>query len=81
MLKLNIVFINGNKSYIDITNKNIEKIFKEENKKYKEANIKIINCFEVGDFNTNISDILSEHSKILNTSGEREICEVFEGYA
>lgn len=79
--KLNIVFINGNKSYIDITNKNIEKIFKEENKKYKEANIKIINCFEVGDFNTNISDILSEHSKILNTSGEREICEVFEGYA
>ena len=79
--KLNIVFINGNKSYIDITNKNIEKIFKEENKKYKEVNIKIINCFEVGDFNTNISDILSEHSKILNTSGEREICEVFEGYA
>ena len=79
--KLNIVFINGNKSYIDITNKNIEKIFKEENKKYKEVNIKIINCFEVGDFNTNISNILSEHSKILNTSGEREICEVFEGYA
>ena len=79
--KLNIVFINGNKSYIDITNKNIEKILKEENKKYKEVNIKIINCFEVGDFNTNISNILSEHSKILNTSGEREICEVFEGYA
>ena len=79
--KLNIVFINGNKSYIDITNKNIEKILKEENKKYKEINIKIINCFEVGDFNTNISNILSEHSKILNTSGEREICEVFEGYA
>ena len=79
--KLNIVFINGNKSYIDITNKNIEKILKEGNKKYKEVNIKIINCFEVGDFNTNISNILSEHSKILNTSGEREICEVFEGYA
>ena len=79
--KLNIVFINGNKSYIDITNKNIEKILKEENKKYKEINIKIINCFEVGDFNTNISNILSEHSKILNTSGEKEICEVFEGYA
>lgn len=28
----------------------------------------------------NILDILSEHSKILNTSGEKAINEVFDGY-
>ena len=78
--KLNIIFINGNKSYMDITNKNVEKSLQENSKKYKEINIKIINCFEVGDFNTNIIDILSEHTKILNTSGEKAINDVFEGY-
>ena len=79
--KLNIIFINGKKSYMDMVNKNIDKLLSENSKKYKEINIKIINCFEVGDFNMNILDILSEHSKILNTSGEKEICDVFEGYA
>ena len=78
--KLNIIFINGNKSYMDITNKNVEKFLQENSKKYKQINIKIINCFEVGDFNTNIIDILSEHTKILNTSGEKAINDVFEGY-
>ena len=78
--KLNIIFITGNKNYMDITNKNIEKFLQENSKKYKEINIKIINCFEVGDFNTNIIDILSEHTKILNTSGEKAINDVFDGY-
>lgn len=78
--KLNIIFITGSKSYMDITNKNIEKFLKENSKKYKQINIKIVNCFEVGDFNTNIIDILSEHTKILNTSGEKAINDVFDGY-
>lgn len=78
--KLNIIFINGKKSYMDIVNKNIDKLLSDNSKKYKEINIKIINCFEVGDFNMNILDILSEHSKILNTSGEKAINEVFDGY-
>ncbi len=78
--KLNIIFINGKKSYMDMVNKNIDKLLSENSKKYKEINIKIINCFEVGDFNMNILDILSEHSKILNTSGEKAINEVFDGY-
>ena len=34
--KLNIIFINGNKSYMDITNKNVEKFLQENSKKYKE---------------------------------------------
>ena len=78
--KLNIIFINGKKSYMDMVNKNIDKLLSENSKKYKEINIKIINCFEVGDFNMNILNILSEHSKILNTSGEKAINEVFDGY-
>ncbi len=78
--KLNIIFINGKKNYIDIVNKNIEKFLAENSKKYKEINIKIINCFEVGDFNMNIIDILSEHTRILNTSGEKAINDVFDSY-
>ena len=86
---LNVVFINGNKNYVDIINKNIEKYLKDfrkqsekqSNKKDEKVNIKIINCFEVGDFNLNMQEILHSHDKILNTSGERKINEVFEGYA
>ena len=85
----NIIFINGNKNYVDIINKNIEKYLKDfrkqsekqSNKKDAKVNIKIINCFEVGDFNLNMQEILHSHDKILNTSGERKINEVFEGYA
>ena len=76
---LNVIFINGKKEYIDITNKNIEKILSEN--KYQNINIKIINCFEVSEFNINMQEILDSHDKILNTSGEKEICDVFEGYA
>ena len=36
--------------------------------------------FEVTEFNNNIVNILDGHDKILNTSGEREISEVFDGY-
>ena len=79
--KLNVVFINGSKNYIDLTNKNIEKFLKDNSKKYKEVNIKIINCFEVSEFNINMPEILHAHDKILNTSGEKEIQDVFEGYA
>lgn len=78
---LNVIFINGNKNYIDITNKNIEKFLNDNMNKYKEVSIKIIDCFEVSEFNVNMQEILHSHDKILNTSGEKEICDVFEGYA
>ena len=32
------------------------------------------------EFNNNIVKILDAHDKVFNTSGEREISEVFEGY-
>ena len=78
---LNVVFINGNKNYIDMTNSNIEKFLKDNATRFKHVNIKIIDCYEVGEFNLNMPEILNSHDKVLNTSGEKEICDVFEGYA
>ena len=78
--ELNVIFINGSKNYIDMTNSNIEKFLKDNKEKYSKINVKIIDCFEVGEFNVNMQEILDSHDKILNTSGEKEICDVFEGY-
>lgn len=72
----NIILVNGCLNYIETNNENIEKWFK----KYGSASIKIINFYEVTEFNNCISQILDEHDKVFNTSGEREIAEVFEGY-
>lgn len=74
--KNNIILINGCKDYIEKNNQNIEKWIN----KSKIKNIKIINLFEVTEFNHNITEILDAHDRILNTSGEKEIEEVFEGY-
>lgn len=74
--KENIILVNGCKDYIEKNNENIEKwIQKTEAKK-----IKIINFFEVTEFNHHIVEILNAHDRVLNTSGEREISDVFEGY-
>ena len=77
----NVIFISGGKDYIDLTNKNIEKFMNDNREKINKIKIKIINCYEVEDFNINIKEILGKHDKILNTSGEKNIAEVFEGYA
>ena len=78
---LNVILINGKKEYIDIVNKNVEKFLSKNKNIYQNINVKIINCFEVSEFNNNIREILNSHDKILNTSGEKEINDVFEGYA
>ena len=65
------IFVIGTKEYIKSVNEKIEKI----NKK-----ITIINCFEVLQFNQNMEEILASHDKVLNTSGIRDIEEIFEGY-
>ena len=72
----NIILISGNKNYIKIINSNINRWI--ENTDIK--SIKIIDFFEVTEFNNDIVNILDEHDKILNTSGEKEISEVFDGY-
>ena len=42
--------------------------------------ITIVNCYEIIEFNGSINEILDSHDKILNTSGEKEIEEVFDEY-
>ena len=72
-----LIIIKGSKEYIKTVNKNIERSI-EKNK--IKNNIKIIDCYEVMEFNEGIQEILDEHDKILNTSGEKEINDIFEGY-
>jgi len=72
----NIILINGCKNYIEQNNENIEKWLKKSNI----STLKIINFYEVEDFNNNIMEILDKHDKVFNTSGEKEISEIFEGY-
>lgn len=74
-----LIIVNGSKEYIDKANHNIEQYI-QKNEKQLEETIKIVNCYEVIEFNGNIEEILNQHDKILNTSGEKEITEVFEGF-
>ena len=75
-----IIFIMGSRTYIENVNKNIEKCFLKNIKKIQGKNINIINCYEVGEFNENIKEILDAHSAVLNTAGIHEIAQVFKGY-
>ena len=72
-----IIIVNGEKDFIKNKNEKIEKYLEthEINKK-----VKIINCFEVIEYNGSISDVLEEHDMVLNTYGEREISELFGNY-
>lgn len=68
------IIVVGDKKYIDNANEKIRTNINDLN------NTKIINCYEVFEFNNNIDEILNYHDKILNTSGEKEINEIFDGY-
>ena len=72
-----IIFINGSKEFIKEQNRKLEKYFSTH---FVSGPIKIINCYEIIGFNGSIQEILDNHSKILNTSGEREINEIFSDY-
>ena len=74
--KINII-INGTKEYIEQMNKQINKFL--ENNEIKNE-IKIINCYDITKLDDDIKCILRTHDAILNTSGEKQISEVFEGY-
>ena len=59
----NVILINGCQNYMEVQNQNIEKWFKKSNVQ----SIKIINLFEVTEFNNHIMEILDAHDKVLNT--------------
>ena len=69
------IIINGDNEYVEKINEKVERI-NEKNQK----NVTIIDCYEVLQLNQEINKILNNHDKILNTSGEKEISEVFQGY-
>lgn len=76
------IIIIGKEDYIDIINSNIKKWIDKNINKIEKMNIhiNIIDCYEIVQINNNINEILDKHDKILNTSGEKEINEIFEGY-
>lgn len=69
------IIINGDNEYVEKINEKVERI-NEKNQK----NVTIIDCYQVLQVNQEINKILNNHDKILNTSGEKEISEVFQGY-
>ncbi|MCI9016214.1 MAG: hypothetical protein HFJ53_03480 [Clostridia bacterium] len=71
------IIINGDIKYIDTVNKNIERLV--EKQQIKIEKITIINCYEITQF-SDIKEILNKHDMVLNTSGIKEIKEVFDGY-
>lgn len=70
--------IYGSEQYINDVGEIINKVTKNILKKDK--TIKIVNCYRVNDFNENIREILDNHDKVFNTSGEHKIEEVFQEY-
>ena len=71
------VIVEGNKDRIDYINKNIDKWMQKQERKLARKEIKIINCYEVTEFNNNLQEILDKHDKVLNTSGIHEIEEMY----
>lgn len=65
--KEKVIFVIGNKNYIEEKNKELNKM-QNENQKFK-----IVNCYSIEDVHENITQIVANHSKILNTTEEKEI--------
>jgi len=64
-----------NQEYMDNANKNIEKVIKDIEGK----EINIINCYDITKYKE-VTEILDKHDLVLNTSGIKNIEEVFMDY-
>lgn len=65
--KETIIFVKGKENYIKNINNNLEK-WVENNSK-----IKIIDCYDINEINSNLSTVMCAYNKILNTSGEKNV--------
>lgn len=74
------IIVEGTKERIEIINNNIDRWMQKQDRKLQRKNIKIINCYEVTEFNDNLQEILDKHDKVLNTSGIHDIEEMYAGY-
>jgi len=77
-----LIIISGNRNFIKRVKESVNKYIQKNKIKLDEikSKIKIISCYEIVEFNGSINEILDESDKILNTSGEKEINEIFEEY-
>ena len=75
-----IILVEGNKDKIEYINRNIDKWMEKQSRRLRNKNIKIINCYEVTEFNENLIQILNKHDRTLNTSGIHKIEELYSGY-
>ena len=64
-----IIFIKGNKNYIQ----NINNELKENNQNYK--SIKIIDCYNIDEIGEEAKEIIKNYRKTLKTTGEYEVKE------
>ena len=74
------IIIEATKERIEYIGRNIDKWMKKSEKRVKGKELKIINCYEVTEFNKDLDEILEKHDKILNTAGLHEIEEMYSGY-
>ena len=65
--KNTIVFIKGKENYIKNINENIEKWVQNN------SNIKVIDCYDINEIDSNLSTVMSRYQNILNTSGEKRV--------
>lgn len=65
--KQNVVIIGGNEDYI---NENNSMIFELLNNVKNINNIKVINCYNIEEIKSDMSEIVKQYDGILNTSGE-----------
>lgn len=72
----NIFIVKGSNQYINKLNSFL-KYFISKNQVQE---ITIVNCYDVSESNQDIKNILENHEKILNTSGEKNIEDVFTNY-
>ena len=62
-----IIFIKGNKNYINNINENIQKWVG------KMENVKIIDCYNIDEINNEMVDIIGKYQNVLSVRGETKI--------
>lgn len=70
-IKDKLILISGSEEFIKEANQIVGK---------RDENCMILNCFEIMQGSEKLQEILDEHDKVINTSGEKNAEEVFEGY-
>lgn len=70
-IKDTLILIAGSDEFIKEANYIIEN---------KKENCMILNCYEMMQGSSKLQEILDEHDKVVNTSGEKKKEEVFSGY-